>query len=97
MLKRLLLAAATGIGIWLLFWTVIFGLMEFGFEFDKPVAGIFTNGGIMAVIVAIIAVISTGVVFMKVKTKNTLVEDIIINKAKIIKAEQEDKLKAINK
>ena len=97
MIKRLLLSAVVGIGIWLLFWAVIFGLMGLGFKLDKPGIGSFTNGEIMVGIVTIIGIISVGIVFMKTETKNTLVEDIIVNKVKIIKSEQEEKLKALNK
>ena len=97
MIKRLLLSAATGIGIWLLFLAVIFGLTGLGFKFNKPGIGSFTNGEIMVGIVTIIGIISVGIVFMKTETKNTMMEDIVVNQMKIIAAKQKEKLNSLNK
>ena len=88
MLKRLLIS---GVAVFITL-CVVSGIIAY-FEHMTPYH--FSEAWFPACI--IFGLIAAVVTFRKVKTKNTLVEDIIINKAKIIKAEQEAKLKELNR
>lgn len=88
MLKRILLSLVSGtvasIGAAVAF---IFLYSQYRFEVDEAYANIFV------IIVGITVTIAS---FKVTKTKNTLAEDILLNKMKIAKAEQEKKLESLS-
>ena len=97
MLRRLLFSGLAGYGIFLFacgLYLVYVNIPGTGFRYDKEIFSIEVQSLLIGLFV-ILGLAATVVTFLKVKTKNTIIEDIIINKAKIIKAEQERKLHAL--
>ena len=92
MFKRLLLSGLALVGPYAAAWVVFFILDDvFIAEYTMPKWAIYTP-----LYTAISGIPPLGIyTFLKVKTKNTLVEDIIVNQVKIMKAKQEAKLKEL--
>lgn len=91
MFKRLLFAGLALVAPFTTLWLIFFTLDDiFKAEFRIPdwfqyVAFLISVSGIPAAIYT----------FLKVKPKNTMIEDIIVNQVKIMKAKQEAKLKEL--
>lgn len=94
MIKRLLIAGVVGgCSFAVIAFIIICSMGERVVSLNQPYSEIPNIiAGVASVLLALIIAV---VVFIKVKPKRTIVEDIIINKAKIIKAEQEKKLNTL--
>lgn len=91
MFKRLLFAGLVLVAPYAML-GLVFTILDDVFMVEYTISGWVRYAAIFVAVSGIPACIYT---FLKVKPKNTMIEDIIVNQVKIMKAKQEAKLKEL--